>query len=106
MVEQNPIDDQTRIKIEALVFRKMVAHFQRYPEVQNIELMNLAYFCRNCLSKWYIGAAKNHGIDLGYDQARDIIYGMPFSEYKTKYQKKATKEQLRQFENNQHKATE
>jgi len=106
MNEQNPIDDQTQTEIEAAVFRKMLAHFQKYPEVQNIELMNLAYFCRNCFSKWYMGAAKDHGIDLDYDRARGIIYGMPFSEYKEKYQKKATQEQLNHFEDSQRKATE
>ncbi len=106
MSEYKNIDDQTRTQIEAAVFRKMMAHFQKYPEVQNIELMNLAYFCRNCFSKWYRGAANDLGIDLDYEQARNIIYGMSYSEYKQQYQKKATNEQLDQFETSQLKATE
>ncbi len=100
------IDDKTRTEIEAAVFRKMIAHFQTHPEVQNIDLMNLGYFCRNCFSKWYAGAAKEHDIDIDYDQAREIIYGMPFSEYKTQYQEKVSEEQLAKFEKSQLKATE
>ena len=100
------IDDRQRTEIEAALFRKMIAHFRKYPEVQNIELMNLAYFCRNCFSKWYMGAAKERGIEMDYDQAREIIYGMPFSEYKSKYQEKASSEQLSKFERSQAKATE
>ncbi len=100
------IDDQQRTEIEAALFRKMIAHFRKYPEVQNIELMNLAYFCRNCFSKWYMGAAAERGIEMDYDQAREIIYGMPFSEYKSRHQEKASPEQLSKFEDSQAKATE
>ncbi|WP_424948476.1 DUF1244 domain-containing protein [Candidatus Spongiihabitans sp.] len=100
------MDDQQRTEIEAALFRKMIAHFRKYPEVQNIELMNLAYFCRNCFSKWYMGAAAERGIEMDYDQAREIIYGMPFSEYKSRHQEKASPEQLSKFEDSQAKATE
>jgi len=100
------IDDKTRTEIEAAAFRKMLEHFRKYPEVQNIDLMNLGYFCRNCFSKWYLGAASDQGIELDTDQAREIIYGMPFSEYKAKYQKKASDDQLNKFESSKTKATE
>ena len=103
---QHDIDDQTRIEIEAAVFRKLIAHFQDHPEVQNIDLMNLGYFCRNCFSKWYMGAAQDKGIQMDYDQAREVVYGMPFNEYKSRYQEKATEEQLALFEHSQKKATE
>ena len=103
---QHDIDDQTRIEIEAAAFRKLIAHFQNHPEVQNIDLMNLGYFCRNCFSKWYMGAANDKGIQMDYDQAREVIYGMPFSEYKSRYQEKATEEQLALFQHSQTKATE
>jgi hypothetical protein len=100
------IDDHTKIEIEAAAFRKMIEHFQKYPEVQNIDLMNLGYFCRNCFSNWYMGAASDQGIELDTDQAREIIYGMPFTEYKAKYQEKASDEQLNQFKTSKTKATE
>lgn len=100
------IDDQTRIDIEAAVYRKLIEHLRTYPEVQNIDLMNLAYFCRNCLSKWYRTAAAERGIDLGYDSARQIVYGMPYDEYKSRYAEPASPEQLAQFETAQAKATE
>lgn len=103
---QPSIDEQTRTEIEAAVFRKMMGHFQAHPEVQNIDLMNLGYFCRNCFSKWYMGAAKDKGIEMDYDQAREVVYGMPFSEYKSRYQEKATETQLAEFEHSQKKATE
>ena len=100
------IDDKTKTEIEAAVFRKMIAHFQAHPEVQNIDLMNLGYFCRNCFSKWYAGAEKDHDIDLSYDEAREVVYGMPFAQYKAQYQEKASEEQLSKFEASQLKATE
>ncbi len=106
MTEIPKIDDQQRTEIEAALFRKMIAHFRKHPEVQNIELMNLAYFCRNCFSKWYMDAAKDRGIEVDYEQAREIIYGLPFSEYKARYQEKASPEQLSKFEDSQTKATE
>ncbi|MEM7193489.1 MAG: DUF1244 domain-containing protein [Pseudomonadota bacterium] len=100
------MQDQKRIEVEAAVFRKLIAHLQKHPDVQNIDLMNLSYFCRNCLSKWYRSAADERGLDLNYDQARDIIYGMPYSDYKETYQEKATDEQLEKLEFAQKMATE
>ncbi len=92
------LDDQTRLELEAAAFRGLVAHLQRRTDAQNIDLMNLAGFCRNCLSKWYLAAAQERGVDLDYDAARTVIYGMPFEEWKAKYQQKATPEQLQKFE--------
>lgn len=92
------MDDRTRIELEAAAFRGLVEHLQRRTDVQNIDLMNLAGFCRNCLSKWYMGAAKERGIDMSYDQAREAVYGMPYEEWKDKYQQEATAEQKQRFE--------
>ena len=99
-----PASDRT--EIEAALFRKLLQHLQKYPEVQNIDLMNLAYFCRNCFSKWYVSEAAKHDIELNYDQAREIVYGMPYPDYKEKHQGKATDAQLQDFEHAQQKATE
>lgn len=84
-------------EIEAAVFRRLLEHLDSRKDVQNIELMNLAGFCRNCLAKWYAAAAAEQGQDVGYDGAREIVYGMPYDEWKEKYQKEATPEQLAQF---------
>ncbi len=92
------MNEQQRLEIEAAVYRRLVAHFQANTDVQNIDLMNLADFCRNCLSKWYVAAAEEKDIAIDYEQAREIVYGMPYSEWKDKYQKKATPEQLKAFE--------
>lgn len=73
----------TTTSIEADVFRKLLAHLDNNKDVQNIDLMVLADFCRNCLAKWYVASAKGHGIELDYEQAREIIYGMPYSQWKT-----------------------
>lgn len=100
------ISDQDRTEIEAALFRKLVDHLQRHPEVQNIDLMNLAYFCRNCFSKWYVSEAGARDIALNYDQARELVYGMPYQTYKEKFQEKATAEQLNRFETAQQNATE
>jgi hypothetical protein len=81
------VDDKTKIELEAAAFRRLVAHLQEHKEVQNLDLMNLAGFCRNCLSKWYRAAAEDKGIDMEYEEAREIVYGMPYSEWKEKYQK-------------------
>ena len=81
------MDDQTRTEIEAAVFRRMVQHFRDNTEVQNIDVMNTAGFCRNCLSKWYRAAADDRGVELEDLEAREIIYGMPYSAWKEKYQK-------------------
>jgi hypothetical protein len=81
------LDKQTQTELEAAAFRRLVSHLQDSTELQNIDLMNLAGFCRNCLSKWYLAAAEEKGIEMDYDQARETIYGMPYSEWKDKYQK-------------------
>jgi hypothetical protein len=81
------MDDKTRTEIEAAAFRRLVEHFRERTDVQNIDVMNLAGFCRNCLAKWYRAAAEERGVDLEYDDAREIIYGMPYTEWKAKYQK-------------------
>ena len=91
------MDEQTRIELEAAAFRRLLQHLDENKDVQNIDLMNLAGFCRNCLSKWYKAAAEDKGIDLDYEEARAIIYGMPYTEWKAKYQKEATPEQQAAF---------
>lgn len=98
------MDDSKRIEIEAAAFRRLVEHLDENKDVQNIDLMNLAGFCRNCLSKWYLAAAQERGIELEYEQARKIIYGMPYSEWKSKYQKEASADQLASFD--QHDANQ
>jgi len=92
------MDDKTRTEIEAAAFRGLVEHLQRRTDVQNIDLMNLAGFCRNCLSKWYLAAARARGLDLGYDAAREAVYGMPYEVWKEEYQREASAEQLERFE--------
>ena len=87
------MSDNTRQEIEAATFRHLVEYLQEHTEVQNIDLMNLAGFCRNCLSKWYRAAAQERGIEIDYEQARELVYGMPYSEWKDKHQHEATKEQ-------------
>ncbi|MGB0845422.1 MAG: DUF1244 domain-containing protein [Thiolinea sp.] len=91
------MDEQTRLEVEAAAWRTMVAHMQKRNDVQNIDLMNLAGFCRNCMSKWYKGAAIERGEEMDYEQAREIVYGMPYGEFKDKYQAKATAEQLEKY---------
>jgi hypothetical protein len=85
-------------KIEAAAFRRLLAHLDERKDVQNIDLMILAGFCRNCLSKWYMAAAEEEGLTVDYDQARERVYGMPYGEYKEKYQTEATPEQLAAYE--------
>lgn len=92
------MDSKTRTEIEAAAFRGLVEHLQKRTDVQNIDLMNLAGFCRNCLSKWYLAAAKEQGEDMEYSDAIQAIYGMSMDEWKQKYQTKATDEQIKQFE--------
>jgi hypothetical protein len=91
------MDERTRTELEAAAFRTLVEHFRAHPEVQNIDLMNLAGFCRNCLSKWYRAAAEERGIDLSYEQAREIVYGMPYEEWKARHQSEATPDQQARF---------
>ena len=87
------MDDNTRTELEAAAFRAMVAHLRNRTDVQNIDLMILSGFCRNCLSKWYRAAAEERGMDMNYDDAREIIYGMPYGEWRDKFQTEATAEQ-------------
>ena len=96
-------NSDSKAKIESATFQRIVSHLRDNPEVQNIDLMNLANFCRNCISKWYVEEAKKEGLSLDYNQAREIIYGMPYDEYKVKYQKEATEEQLKKFNENKDK---
>jgi hypothetical protein len=93
------LDERTRTELEAAAFRTLVEHFRAHPEVQNIDLMNLADFCRNCLSKWYRAAAEERGVAMTYEQAREIIYGMPYDVWKAQHQTEATPEQKAQFGN-------
>ncbi|CAG0944442.1 hypothetical protein GPROT2_02625 [Gammaproteobacteria bacterium] len=81
------MDDQTRIEVEAAAFRRLLQHLDSRRDLQNIELMNLAGFCRNCLAKWYRAAAAERGVELGDDAARERIYGMPYAEWKARYQR-------------------
>lgn len=92
------MDDQTRTDIEAAVFRRLRDHFQRKPEIQNIDLMNLADFCRNCLAKWYRAEAGNRGIEMTYDAARETVYGMTYGDYKADHQEKASPAKIAVFE--------
>ena len=77
---------EERVEIEAAAFRQLVEHLQENPKIQNIDLMDLAGFCRNCLSKWYVAAAEERGLEIKYDSARELVYGMPYSEWKAKHQ--------------------
>ena len=81
------MEDQDTTELEAAAFRQLVRHLQTRIDVQNIDLMNLAGFCRNCLAKWYLAAAEEQGVDMDYERAREIIYGMPYAEWKEKYQR-------------------
>lgn len=85
-------------EIEAAVFRRLLEHLDIRKDVQNIDLMNLAGFCRNCLSKWYVAAAAERGETIDYEAARERVYGMPYAEWKELYQKEATAEQQRKFD--------
>ncbi len=87
------MDDKTRTELEAAAFRTLVAHLRERTDVQNIDLMNLSGFCRNCLSKWYRAAAEERGMDMTYEDAREMVYGMPYGAWRDKYQTEATPEQ-------------
>ena len=89
--------EKNRIEIEAATFRRLLKHLDEHKEVQNIDLMNLASFCRNCLSKWYSAEAQARGLDVSYDSSREIVYGMPYSEGKLKFQTETTLNQLDKF---------
>ncbi len=92
------MDEQTRIELEAAAFRRLVDHLRERSDVQNIDLMNLSGFCRNCLSKWYVAAAEERGVPVTYDEARETVYGMPYADWKAKHQSEATAEQKAAFE--------
>ena len=92
------IDEKTTLELEAAAFRKLRDHLRTRTDVQNIDMMNLAGFCRNCLSRWYGEAAAEKGIDLDKDDAREIVYGMPYAEWRDKYQTDATPEKKAQFD--------
>ena len=93
----NEIDTDTRTKIEAAAFQSLLGYLRSRTDVQNIDLMILAGFCRNCLAKWYKKAAEDHKIDMDYETARTIIYGMPFADYRDTYQTEATEAQLQAY---------
>ena len=92
------IDKDTQTQMEAAAFRGLIAHLQERTDVQNIDIMNLAGFCRNCLSKWYLAAGKELDQNISYDEALEYVYGMPYADWKEKYQKKASEEQIKKFE--------
>lgn len=94
----NELTQQQQQALEAAVFRRLIAHLDSRRDVQNIDLMNLAGFCRNCLSKWYQASASEMDVDLDYDAVREHIYGMPYNEWKEKFQKEASSEALQKFE--------
>ncbi|RMP09922.1 hypothetical protein ALQ29_00773 [Pseudomonas marginalis pv. marginalis] len=93
----SPMNDQQRLELEAAAFRRLVAHLDSRKDVQNIDLMNLSGFCRNCLSKWYKAAADERQIDVSLDDAREVVYGMPYAEWKAQYQKEASADQQAAF---------
>lgn len=92
------MNKQTQTEIEAAVFRRLLEHLDSRKDVQNIDLMNLSGFCRNCLSKWYSAAAEQHGETVDKEAAREIVYGMPYNDWKDQYQTEATDEQRAQFD--------
>jgi uncharacterized protein len=96
------IDDTTRIELEAAVYRRLVAHLRQRTDVQNIDLMNLAGFCRNCLSNWMKEAADERGIEMSKDMSREIVYGMPYDAWRAKFQSEASAEQKDAFDKVMH----
>lgn len=95
------LDPQSMRELEAATFRRLLAHLGAHPEVQNIELMSLAGFCRNCLSKWFVAEAESRGLTLDYEAAREMVYGMPYADWKALHQQEATPEQLEKFRQHQ-----
>ena len=93
------MDDRNKLKIESEVLKKLLSHLQNRTDVQNIDLMNLSGFCRNCLSRWYTEAAQENGVELNKDDAKEIVYGMPHSVWKEKYQTEASEKQKSDFKN-------
>jgi hypothetical protein len=96
------MDKQTQTELEAAAFRRLVAHLRERTDVQNIDLMTLAGFCRNCLSNWYQEAADERGVPLDKAQAREIVYGMPYEEWKAKHQSEASPDKLKGFQPHNH----
>ena len=94
------MDEKTKTELEAAAFRRLVAHLRERTDVQNIDLMNLAGFCRNCLSNWYRDAANAAGIDMGKEESREIIYGMPYAEWQARHQTEASDAKKAAFEKN------
>ncbi|MFQ5623375.1 MAG: DUF1244 domain-containing protein [Paracoccaceae bacterium] len=92
------MDDQTRLELEAAAFRRLRDHLRERTDVQNIDMMNLSGFCRNCLSRWYQEAAAENGIEMTKSESREIVYGMPYEEWRAKYQSEATPEQKAAYE--------
>jgi len=92
------MSNDIKTELEAAAFRRLLEHLREHPEVQNIELMILGDFCRNCLAKWYAAAGTERGVAVDYEQAREIVYGMPYHEWKKRYQREATPEQLAAYD--------
>lgn len=95
------MDKVTKTELEAAAFRRLTSHLQKHTEIQNIDLMILAGFCRNCLAKWVTASAVDQGVTLDYEEARQLVYGMPYKEWKDKYQIEATPEQLSAYKQKQ-----
>ena len=95
----NEMNNEKRLKIESEVLKKLISHLQKRTDVQNIDLMNLSGFCRNCLSRWYSEAANENGVELNKDDAREIVYGMPHTVWKDKYQTETSEDQKSKFKN-------
>ncbi|MDK8263732.1 DUF1244 domain-containing protein [Pseudomonas oryzihabitans] len=95
--------EQDRLELEAAAFRTLVDHLRKRTDVQNIDLMNLSGFCRNCLSKWYKAAADDKGLELSLDDAREVVYGMPYADWKARYQTEASPAQSAAFQEQQSK---
>ena len=96
--DMSELDEEARTRVEAAAFRRLVAHLRERTDVQNIDLMNLAGFCRNCLSEWYAAAVAEEGALIDKEQAREIVYGMPYEDWKAKYQREASPARLATFE--------
>lgn len=92
-----PADAAQKLELEAATFRRLLQHLDNHKDVQNIDLMNLASFCRNCLSKWYVEEAKERGLQVDYEAAREMVYGMPYMQWKAEYQLEASAAQLGKF---------
>ena len=101
-VSIDALSKERQTELEAAAFRTLVAHLAERNDVQNIDLMNLAGFCRNCLSKYYVAAGKDAGLEIEYEDARQRVYGMPYADWKAKYQREATPQQAAAYEESRH----